>query len=79
MKDKYVKVCPRCGSSNFKNLLENAGYLFGGRGMDYQYVCLDCNNTGIFVDIDKDQLENFREELKKNQKTKVNKENAKRK
>lgn len=67
MKDKYVKVCPRCASTNVKSddLKIDAGPLGD--------MCDDCGfgklMIGQFLEVKESELENFRKELKKKQKT----------
>ncbi len=61
MKAKYIKICPKCGSidlpikTNFFDML-----------MPTPEKCRKCGYAGLFPEIDIDEIENFREKLKKN-------------
>ena len=62
----YVKVCPKCGSTNIKNLIQNVGsFMSSGPFEAYQDHCLDCGNTGMFIEIEEKQLESFKKQLKR--------------
>lgn len=63
---KFVQICPKCGSTNI-NLISNPSSII--TGLNNTSHCEDCNYgypIGInFPEVDIDQIENFREELKK--------------
>jgi len=60
-KTKYIKICPKCGSidlpikTNFFEML-----------MPTPEKCKKCGYAGLFPEIDVNEIENFREKLKKN-------------
>lgn len=58
-KEKFVKVCPKCGSTNVK--IPNAGLDIS---MSIPDMCIECNNRGIFSEVNIKGLESFRKKLK---------------
>ncbi|MBS3132391.1 hypothetical protein J4212_08215 [Candidatus Woesearchaeota archaeon] len=58
--EEYLKVCPQCGSTEIK--IPNAGLDIG---MSVRDKCVECGNIGNFPEILKEQLDEFRKELKK--------------
>lgn len=64
-KEKYVKICPQCGSTNIK--IPPAGMDLKMTKRDY---CIDCKNWGIFPEIKESETEKFKKSLKKNENTK---------
>ncbi|MBN2422428.1 hypothetical protein JXB41_04330 [Candidatus Woesearchaeota archaeon] len=64
MKNKiYVKICPKCGSTN--NTIPPAGRDIHMTMPDY---CKNCENRGLFPEIEKSKIPEFRKELKKKKK-----------
>ncbi|KYK26835.1 hypothetical protein AYK26_04585 [Euryarchaeota archaeon SM23-78] len=57
---KYIKVCPQCGSTITK--IPPAGLDIKMTQPDY---CNECNNRGIFPEVEEERVEEFRKELKK--------------
>ena len=60
MKEKYLKICPKCGSVNVK--IPPAGMDVKMTIRDY---CEDCGNRGNFPEVKKSEIENFRKKLRK--------------
>lgn len=68
MKDKFVKVCPRCGSTNI--ISEYSGHqprdACGDCGLHrYMGTLLPEKTFAPILEIKDSELENFREQLKK--------------
>jgi hypothetical protein len=75
-RSEWIRICPSCGSVNVKSILllspnerekYNVATRISGRpgeGMDY-YVCKDCDYYGLAPEIKKDQVEEFKQNLKK--------------
>ena len=66
MKNSYIKVCPKCGSTNLHlDTRIIGGYTEGGGG-DF---CRDCNygvdKIVIFPEIEKSKIEDFKKEIQK--------------
>ena len=59
-KKQYIKVCPKCGGTNTK--IPPAGEVIWSSLPDY---CSDCQNRGIFPEIEKEHLKDFQKKLKK--------------
>lgn len=59
MTEKYLKICPNCGSMNIK--MPPAGMDIKMTIKDY---CEDCQNMGIFPEIEESGIEEFRKKLK---------------
>ena len=59
-KNKFIKICPKCGSidmpvkTNFTEML-----------MPTPEKCSKCSYAGLFPEIDINEIESFRKELKK--------------
>ena len=67
-KEHYVKICPRCGSTDITNVQANVGSSMTSSLMDYMKdKCRMCNYTGQMPEIDLDEIETFRKKLKKRQ------------
>lgn len=60
MKEKYLKICPKCGSINIK--IPPAGMDIKMTVKDY---CEDCQNIGNFPEVKESEIENFRKKLRK--------------
>ena len=67
---EFVKACPNCGSINAS--LPNLKSLIYRKGSVIQPIvdtglsrCNDCNYHGIFVEVRRDRLDEFRKKLKK--------------
>lgn len=62
-KKKYVKVCPKCKSTDFaleKSIIQQLGML------PNKYICNNCNYSGIgYVEIKVNQLNEFEEKVNK--------------
>jgi len=59
-KEKYVKICPWCGSTNIK--IPPAGMDIRMTLKDY---CADCKTWGNFLEIKESKIEEFRQKIKK--------------
>jgi len=59
-KEKYVKICPKCGSTNIR--IPPAGMDVKMTIRDY---CEDCGNRGNFPEIKEFEIKKFRKELGK--------------
>jgi len=57
--EEYVKICPKCGSTNIK--IPPAGLDIKMTVKDY---CEDCKNMGNFPEIKKSEIKKFRKNLK---------------
>lgn len=64
-KPKYVKICPKCGSTNITPYTKS-GVIFGENLVDY---CKDCyygyGKSGFFPEVEESKIEEFRKKLKK--------------
>jgi len=64
-KDNYLKVCPKCGSTNIGHHVRFASTY----GSDLAYYCKKCNygymSNGFFPEVEESKIEEFRENLKK--------------
>ena len=60
-KEKYVKICPKCGSTKITSYEPKLLSV----GADLGWYCKDCNYRGLFPEIEKSEIEEFRKELKK--------------
>jgi len=59
MNEKYVKVCPQCGSKDVK---------FEATGAGSFNICKKCGfRMNNFPEIKESDLENFKKKIKKNQ------------
>jgi hypothetical protein len=66
--EKFVKICPRCKSTNIS--IDPTNPLFGSEGLPPTYICNKCNYTNkIFPEIAVSEIKSF-----KKSKIKVNKE-----
>ena len=62
--DDSIMVCPRCGSTNVATDFSNP--LVWAYGIPSNYKCNECRNIGkFFPQIDKDKVEEYQSELKK--------------
>jgi ribosomal protein S27AE len=59
MKERYVKICPQCGSTNIK--IPPAGMDLKMTKRDY---CSECGNFGIFPEILESEKERFSKKIK---------------
>ena len=57
---KYIKICPRCGSTNIK--IPHAGM---DTKMTFKDECVDCGEIGNFPEIEEDKADKFRKKIKK--------------
>jgi ribosomal protein L40E len=68
-KEKYVKICPKCGSINitpFSGIY--AGITSGSAGSAGELLidkCRKCNYKGLIPEIKKSGIEKFRKNIKK--------------
>jgi transposase-like protein len=64
MMDKYVKICPKCGSTNVKADLSQQSF---GAGAEFsQYKCADCGYFSmIFPEAEKSKVKEFKKDIKK--------------
>lgn len=56
----YVKICPKCGSTNIK--MPNAGLDIK---MTVRDRCQDCGFIGNFPEVEEDKVEDFRQNIQK--------------
>ena len=65
--EKYVKICPRCGSTKIKIDFSNPAVW--AAGTPPKYVCLYCNRiSSIFPDVTLENIGSFRNQLEKDRK-----------
>lgn len=58
---KFVRVCPKCGSSDVSKDLSLVALLGGGGGFE----CRNCGYKGqFFPEVEEEGLKEFREEVK---------------
>lgn len=57
---KYIKICLKCGSTDIT--IPPAGLDLRMTMPDY---CKKCGNRGIFPEIEKDNVEEFRKKIKR--------------
>ena len=61
-KERHVKICPRCGSTN---IITNTGrYLIGGIEL-LKDNCGGCGYEGFIPEVKESKIERFREDLGK--------------
>jgi len=60
---KFIKICPQCGSINIT--IPPAGLDIKMIFPDY---CRDCNNRGLFPEINIEDIDSFRKALKQRNK-----------
>ncbi len=73
VKKNFVKVCPKCGSSDVKTEMDNAAKV--NYGAPLNCICESCGfRNVVFPEVAEDNLEEFRRQIKK---TEVKKEEAK--
>jgi hypothetical protein len=56
---KYLTICPKCGSTNIT--IPPGGLDFK---MSFPHYCKDCNNQGIFPEVEIDKVKEFKKKLK---------------
>jgi len=59
-KANYTKICPKCGSIDLPIRTDFVGIL-----APTPEKCKKCGYTGLFPEIDINEIENFRSELKR--------------
>ncbi|MBR9691529.1 hypothetical protein GOV06_01980 [Candidatus Woesearchaeota archaeon] len=59
-KEKYVKICPQCGSTNIK--IPPAGMDIKMTQQDY---CTDCGFWGMFPEVKESKIKEFKKQIKK--------------
>lgn len=59
-KERYHKICPQCGSTNVK--MPPAGMDIR---MTFQDYCEDCENRGMFPEVEESKIEGFKKKLSK--------------
>jgi len=60
----YIKICPKCGSIDVKEELDNPAKVRLGAPLDL--ICLSCGfKAKIFPEIKEEEIEEFRKKLKK--------------
>ena len=69
-KEKFIKVCPNCGSTNvglpnLKSFIYRMGSIFQPVVSSGLSRCNGCNYHGIFVEVEKGKIGEFRKRLKK--------------
>ena len=57
--DKYIKICPKCGSTNVT--IPSAGLDIALTVPDY---CRDCGFRGRFPEVEESKTEEFRKKIK---------------
>jgi len=55
----YIKICPKCGSTDIT--VPPAGMDIRMTMPDY---CKKCGNRGVFPEVEKDKVEEFRKKIK---------------
>lgn len=60
MKERRLKVCPKCGSTNVTSLTLRSILTEASKAL-----CNDCNYEGIMPEIKKSKLNKFKKTLKK--------------
>jgi len=65
MKENWVKICPKCGSTNIRSHVRG---FFTNAGTADQDNCKDCGYNGTTPEIKESEIRNFRKELEKNKK-----------
>lgn len=64
-KEKYIKICPKCGSTNIGQVKDICHYQAGAILTDY---CLDCNygypHGAHMPEVEESGIEEFRKKLK---------------
>lgn len=63
-KDKYVKICPKCGSIEI-NTYTKWGSIYGEALIEH---CEKCNYSGFIPEVNEAKIIYFRRELKNNEK-----------
>lgn len=62
--EKYIKICPKCGSIDIKEELDNPAKVRLGAPLDC--ICRSCGfKAKIFPEVKEDEIEDFRKKLKK--------------
>ncbi|MBW2973989.1 hypothetical protein KY346_06400 [Candidatus Woesearchaeota archaeon] len=61
---KYIKICPKCGSIDIKEELDNPAKVRFGAPLDF--ICQACGfKAKIFPEVKEEEIEDFRKKLKK--------------
>jgi len=75
-KKKFVKICPKCGSIDVKEELDNAGKVKFGAPLDN--ICQSCGFRGkVFPEIEEDKVKEFKKEIEEKKKEEKVKEKPK--
>ena len=61
MENDYIKICPKCGSTNITS--ETGRYHIYG-AQEYKDNCQDCGYSGIIPEVEKSKIEEFKKEIK---------------
>jgi len=66
--EKFVKICPKCGSTNWKMAgikdFEGSFAFAGQASMHAEMKCLDCGYVGNFLEADENELKEIQKEIK---------------
>ena len=65
---KSLYVCPKCGSINLRyidDILPGTRFI-STTPSNNEFECIDCGYQGIAPKVDREQINSFREEIKKN-------------
>jgi len=66
---KYVKICPKCGSTDITNVQANVGLSMSPSFLDFmKYRCKKCNYIGQMPEVKVEEVEEFRKKIKKKDK-----------
>lgn len=61
-KEKYVKICPKCGSTDVQVDFSNASFAIGS---PVSHNCNSCGTVGmVFPEVEESKVEEFRKKLK---------------
>lgn len=60
-KEKYVKVCPKCGSTNVSSF---SGKYFSSKEFYLRCECKDCGYEGVIPEVEQSKLKKFKDRIK---------------
>ena len=67
--EKYLRICPKCGSANVTLDSSNIGGWALGTFSSVKYICKKCGfNNVVYPEIEFDKVEDFRKKIKKHKK-----------
>jgi len=65
-KEKFVKICPKCGSTDITNVKANLGTSMTSSYADFMKdKCNDCEFIGSMPEVTLKEIKEFRKKLKK--------------